>query len=386
MKRTSLVVLVAGLLFASVADADEPTESAPIAVPDANASWWARYRAARKKMEEGQFADAAGDFDALATSAPDAATSAFVREDARICHAWASKNLALARQADLAESTAHARELNVRTTDELAVLYTNAVFYGIGTGAWLAVQTKPNSAAGGVLPALGLAGAAALGVYALDSGKPLGYGVPQSIVSGMYLGLLEGVAWTLWNQYRHTYYDSWSGEQVSTVIWGSASVGAIAGGVIGSMAGTTPGRASFVGSAGLWSSAVAGLLTLGVHPDNDGQDDHSFLAAALGLNAGAIAGALVAGDVSPSIARVRFLDLGGIAGFLLGSGLYLAAEPDSGSAFGLMTGIGIAGGLGVAWAATAKMPKDTNSVASALPAMALAPERGGAKFTVAMAF
>ncbi len=386
MKRT--LVLVATLLCAASANAQEieAAPTAPVAAPpDANV-WWLRYRDARKKMEDGHFAEAAADFDALATTAPDGATAAFVKEDARLCHAWASKKVVLAAQADVAESSAGARERNERTTDELAVLYTNAVFYGIGTGGWVAVQTEPDSAAGAVLPALGLAGGAVLGVYGLDAGKPLGYGVPQSIVSGMYIGLYEGIAWTLWNQSRHVHYEAWEGKTVATVIWGSASVGALAGGLIGTLRRTTPGRASFVGSAALWTGAFAGLMTAALAPDNDSRDDRSWLGVALGVNAGAVAGALAAGSVSPSIARVRFLDLGGIGGFLLAGGLFLAAEGESTSAFGLAAATGIAGGLGIAWAATSNMPKDTESNSSPTPSMAIAPTRGGAQLTMAMAF
>jgi hypothetical protein len=384
------VIAVAVLLTASGVGAQEvETAAAPtapvVAPPDANA-WWLRYREARKKMEDGEFKVAADEFDALAASAPDPVTATFVREDARVCRGWATKNLVLAAQADIAESAAHSRSRNERTTDELAVLYTNAVFYGIGTGAWLAVQTKPESAAGGVLPALGLSGLSVLGVYGLDSGKPLGYGVPQSIVTGMYIGLYEGIAWTVWNQSRFSRSESWRGESVATVIWGSASVGALAGGLIGTYRGTTPGRASFVGSAALWAGAFTGLMTAALVPENDSRDDRSWLGVALGLNAGALGGALAAGEVSPSIARVRFLDLGGIGGFLLAAGLYLAAEGDSLSSFGVASSVGIASGLGIAWAATRNMPRDAEPSGAAAPSMALAPMRGGAQLTVAMPF
>ena len=55
-----------------------------------------------------------------------------------------------------------------------------------------------------------------------------------------------------------------------------------------------------------------------------------------------------------------FLDLGGIAGGLLLGGLYLAGaneNPKDRPLLGL-TALGSAPGLGVAWAATARMPQD----------------------------
>jgi hypothetical protein len=147
--------------------------------------------------------------------------------------------------------------------------------------------------------------------------------------------------------------------------------------------GTTPGRASFVGSSALWAGLVAGLFVGAASPEDDRQDDSALLASAIGLNVGAVAGALAAGPVSPSIARVRFLDLGGIGGGLLFGGLYLAAADKDIESRGLMgaTALGSALGIGVAWYATSGMPADRieRSDRVSRPAMAsIAPARGGA--------
>lgn len=338
-------------------------------------------------MAEGNFAGAVSAFDVLAAQAPDTLTAARAKEDAALCRVWIHRGLVLVPRADLGESNVHARQANQRTTDELAVLYTNAVFYGLGTGGWLAAQTEPDSAAGFVLPSLGLAGASALGVYALDSGKPLGYGVPQSMVTGMYIGLYQGIAWTVWNQSQHRYYEAWSGKTVATVIWGGATLGLVAGGLLGSQSRTTPGRASFVGSASLWSAVVAGFLASGIAPKDDKQDDRTWLAVALGVNAGAIGGALAAGEVSPSVARVRFLDLGGIGGLLVSGGLFLASESNNDSARDVSVGLGTAAGLAVAWFATRGMPKDEPaSILAKLPNLVAMPVRGGAALGFAGGF
>jgi hypothetical protein len=85
-----------------------------------------------------------------------------------------------------------------------------------------------------------------------------------------------------------------------------------------------------------------------------------MLTTLVGLNVGAIGVVLAAGPVSPSIARVRFLDLGGIAGGLVGRGLYLAAGSNAlnGQAFAWATAIGVGAGLGIAWAATSGVAPD----------------------------
>jgi hypothetical protein len=85
-----------------------------------------------------------------------------------------------------------------------------------------------------------------------------------------------------------------------------------------------------------------------------------FAAAGVGLGLGTITGLATAGSVSPSIARVRFLDLGGLAGGLLSAGLYvaLANEKSNGRAASGITALGAFGGLAATWAITSSMPDD----------------------------
>ena len=370
-----------------------PGPIAEVPAPPADVSgpqWQQKWAEAREKMLAGQFADAAQDFDLLARTARGPIDRALAQNNAALCREWATRDLVFVKRSDLGESSLAAKATDVRTTDELAVLYTTAVFYGIGGGAWLAAQTKPDSAGGFILPALGLAGASVGVVALLDSGRPLHYGVPQSIVTGTYLGLEEGIVWALWNQARTRYDEEWKGGTVATVIFGSATIGALGGGIIGTVNGTTPGRASWVGSTSLWSGVIAGLLGAGLSDVNqDRADDHALLAAAIGLNAGAVAGLVTAKSVSPSIARVRFIDLGGIAGALVFGGLYVAAgskSDDASSAvsgFFLVTALGTSIGLGTAWLATASMPADRTDAKDSKPATTtsmsprLIPVRGG---------
>jgi hypothetical protein len=198
---------------------------------------------------------------------------------------WASRELVVVRRSDLGESSASAKVAGEPTTDEMAVLYTNSVIYGLGTGAWVAVWTEPKTLAAGILPALALGGGAAGAAAIADSRKLFRYGVPQSIVAGMYIGLEEGLVLTLWNQARVYRADEWSAKAVASVVWGATTLGAAAGAIVGTVGGTTPGRASFVGSAAMWSGLVSGLLVGAVTPNDDTQDDSALLAAAVGLNA-----------------------------------------------------------------------------------------------------
>lgn len=361
------VPALAGVLSASVAwgqpAAETPAAPAAEAAPPAPAdagdpAWPQRYAGARASLLAGHFAECQAWFSQLAATAPNAIDRALAQTQGELCARWLREGWVLQRHTDGEPSTSASRDR--RTIDELAILYGNAVAYGVLSGVALAAFTEPGTAAGGILPALALAGGAAGLVYAIDAKVGLRYGSAQAISSGLYIGLEEGLAWTLWNQARSDRADEWSDKALAAVLWGTATVGAVAGGVLGQTVGTTPGQASFMGSAALWSGTVAGLTVGALTGLDEDVDEYALLAGALALNAGAVGGALLAPNVSPSIARVRFLDLGAVAGALVAGGLYIAvADSDStaGAAAGTVAA-GITGGLAAAWWLTSGMQPD----------------------------
>lgn len=379
------------------APAPPPEASAPPAPSEApaapaeverDAAWEAAYARARAALALGQFPVAASAFADLARSARTPEKRALCAELHGLAQQWAQAGLRLLgpREGNVVVAPIGARP-GERTTDEISVLYLNSVVYGLGTGVWLAALTEPRGAASGILPALGLAGAAAAAVALVDHSSHLGYGVPASTVTGLYIGLEEGITWSIWNQARAPYFDEWQGKTVATVIWGSATAGAIAGTVVGAVAGTTPGRASYVGSTALWGGLLSGFFTAAVTGDDRGQrDDAGLLGAALGTNIGTVAGVLSAGTLSPSVARVRFIDLGGIGGGLLAGGLYVSAANDVSRSnvqglFGV-TALGIAGGLALATVLTQSMSADRGAPVGDPPTSlnlepTLIPVRGG---------
>jgi hypothetical protein len=68
----------------------------------------------------------------------------------------------------------------------------------------------------------------------------------------------------------------------------------------------------------------------------------------------------IAPSLAPSVARVRFVDLGAIGGGLLGAGTYaIIAESDASVRGGLgSAALGIAAGVGLTWWLTSDMPND----------------------------
>lgn len=299
-------------------------------------------------------------FNELVASAPTSDDRARVIELASICSVWNRDAMVLVRRADVSASNLEARAQNRRTTDEIAVLYTNAVLWGLGTGLWFDVQTRADSSAGVVLPPLLFAGAAAGGIALADMKDSFGYGVPQSISAGLAIGLQEGLAWSFWNQARVLRDDEWSAKTVATVVWGSATLGGAVGGIVGAKAGATPGRASLVESAALWSGLTFGLTTVALSSRDSTRDDNALLMGAIGVNAGAVGGVIAASSVSPSVARVRFLDLGALSGALVFGGLYVAAAGRDVDARGAaaISAAGIVGGSALAWGLTTRMPED----------------------------
>jgi len=279
---TTILFIASGPLSALA----EPAGASPpeARMPEKSTPWFAQYSEARAAMVAGDFGAAAAGFAALVYSAPDSPSRFLAAEMESACRTWAKGGFRLT-QPGMPRLAAGALLEDRRTTDEISILYTNAVLYGLYAGIVVDTWTKANSAGSAILPPLVLAGVSAGAVALLDRNLHLGYGVAQSIVSGLYVGVEEGVAWSLWHEAHARYSSEWGGKAVTTFIWATGTLGAVAGGVVGTLHGTTPGRASLMGSAAMWAALVGGTLMGGL----TGNDDTALLSAAIMLNAGAVA-------------------------------------------------------------------------------------------------
>ena len=347
----AIFLIGAGSLLAGPAMA-QPN---PTPTPAQLTSWHARYSRARAAMLEGDFSTAAAKFAELVDGAPDPVDRMLAAEMLSACRIWAQGGFVLTTPQKMA-LTAPALLEDRRTTDEIAILYTNAILYGLYAGIVLDAWTDANSPGSAILPPLALAGASVGIVAILDRSVHLGYGVAQSMVSGMYVGFEEGIAWILWHEASVQRSSEFGAKAAMSLIWGLGTVGAVVGGVAGSVYGTTPGRASLMGSAAMWSGLVAGTLAGGI----TNHSDTALLSSAVALNVGAVLGALAGAEVSPSIARVRFIDLGGLGGGLVLGGLYWAVQDKKVSGQGLLTAtsLGMTAGLVAGWLFTRDMETD----------------------------
>ena len=352
MRYPYLVVLsVAVIFFAPLSSAEgqpAPLEQPSSPLPAAE-SWQTQFEQARSLLLNGSFAAAEARFAELSFTAPSLSERKLANEMASLCKYWESGGYTLVTGGPGEFRKARVRS-GTRSSGEIASLYSSSVFYGLGSGIALSVMSEPDSASGVILPSLALAGGAAALVYSLDK-SPLKSGVPNSISTGLTLGLTHGLAWTLWNQASVKAEDEWSAKTVVGMIWASSTAGAILGGVVGAKRGTSPGRASMMGSASLWTGAVLGLASATIPSESQLQDDVGLLAAAVGLSGGAVLGYVVGEKHNPSTARVRYLDLGGIVGGLVATGLYISAaenDTDDRTLLGIAAA-GMATGIGSAW-------------------------------------
>jgi hypothetical protein len=249
----------------------------------------------------------------------------------------------------------------LRTSDELTVLYTVAVMYGLGTGAWISLQLRPENFGSALLPFVITTPATVAAVALADNYRPLRHGIPHAIAAGLYLGLGEGI-WLAGYQYASAQNHGdkrWSAERVSSVLWMATSVGAVAGGLIGAWRRPTPGRVSFTASTAIWGGLLSAFGASALVSDREERSQSAFLVGSMGYNAGLVAGLLFGPSVAPSVMRVRLTDLGGLFGGLafLGGYAMLSNQRDTRMMLGAAA-IGSGLGLGITWWATSSMPAD----------------------------
>ena len=129
---------------------------------------------------------------------------------------------------------------------------------------------------------------------------------------------------------------------------------------MGTLRDTTPGRISSTLSTSLWGGLISSFAATSLSPDEARRTEHAFASGLIGYNVGLVGGLIFAPSVAPSIARVRFVDLGGIGGGLIGAGTYTLVAGEGGrarAAFGA-SALGATLGLGLTWWATQGMQTD----------------------------
>ena len=336
--------------------------------------WSARYDAARKQLIDGHYRVAEIEFLDLAVSAPTDTDRRLAVEMARLAASWTSREVVLVPEEAVVRRP--------RTRDEITLLYATGFLYGAGTGAWFLLQVQPDTAFTATLPFIGITAAPIAALALVDGHSPLPHGMPHAIADGVYIGFGESLLIVGYQHARAHRVDvgrpdstRWRPNESSSVLWGGATLGGIVGGTVAAALPTTPGRATYTASVTVWSGLLTGFTAGALLSETDSRTEHSYLAADIGYNAGLLAGVLTADSVSPTVTRVRLIDLAGAGGGLAAGGTYLALSgraTDPRLSLGI-TALGAATGLVTGWVLTSGMPQDLPGSPPPAPAVTFQP-------------
>jgi hypothetical protein len=186
-------------------------------------------------------------------------------------------------------------------------------------------------------------------------------GVPQTITTSMLLGLGEGIA--LNEYFANRAYTSFHTLTKDTAwIFGGATLGLLGGLAIAAFVPTTPGRAAWVSTTGLFTgvlaASIAGAASRPSDPtvsfDREGRRNVG-IAGAIAGGAGIVTGLSTATLLSPSELRVHLIDLGWISGAVF-SGLACNKCPPS-DAFAAVA-VGSSVGFAATFLATLSLKHD----------------------------
>ena len=245
---------------------------------------------------------------------------------------------------------------NQRDPSELALLYVASIAWGGSLGLFLdglgqAGNANAGASLAGVLLTPLMAGVGCVLPSVIDYAYHRRRGVPQTVTTGMLLGLGEGVALNeFFSNHQATSFHTYTKD--TAWVFGGTSVGLATGLVVASFVETTPGRAAWVETTGLFgglfAASIAGAAARPTgYPtpqfDADGRADVGITAAVAG-GAGVAIGITTATWFSPSALRVHLIDLGWLTG-AVGSGVACnrCNTPDIFLAMAVGSGIGFVG-------------------------------------------
>jgi hypothetical protein len=234
---------------------------------------------------------------------------------------------------------------------EIGTLYVSSAAYGVGTGLWLNAELGiKDPALGFITPALlGVGGPVA--VYFLDQPK-MPRGIPGAISLGLTLGALQGTNLWLYQFTSAKSSDAWGGRGFARSVFIGSTLGGAAGAAVGFLQEPSPKLSLFVGSGGLWGSAIGSMMGYGASTGATYGDrnDGLTLGNLIGFNVGMVATGALSTAWLPGYKQMTFMWIGAGVGFGATLPIYLLyAGSDRPARRGLIaqgigTAIGIAAG------------------------------------------
>lgn len=216
-------------------------------------------------------------------------------------------------------------------------LYGTGLAFGIGTGIWLDVLATPTAPGSkGIDPAV-----ATIAPILFGAGVPLGLflwdyldtfrpGVPASMATGMWLGLLEGVAISGVQQATTDAMGRWNLQVATTVPFLTTTIGGVGGYFFGRWLEPDPRGVAFIAEGMAWGAGTGVMMGIGASNDAKGgseksSGDGASVGLLLGSNIGMLGtGALVAAGYQPSWQAQKWMWLGYGIGAAAPSFIYLA--------------------------------------------------------------
>lgn len=207
---------------------------------------------------------------------------------------------------------------------EIGTLYVASAAYGVGAGVWLDAELGiKDPALAFITPAiLGVGGP--VGVYFLDQPK-MPRGIPGAISAGLTLGALEGMHIWMYQYAQAKSEDAWGSLAFSRSLFFGSTLGGAAGAALGYLQEPSPKLSLFVGSGGLWGSAIGSMFGYGVSSgENYGErNDALALGNLVGFNVGMLAAGGLSAAWIPGYKQLTYMWVGAGVGFVGTLPIYL---------------------------------------------------------------
>ena len=291
----------------------------------------------------------------------------------------------------LVATAAHAGDIVVdsnatRSKGELAQLYVVSIGWAGSAAVFadaLQYGDRPYASADfGVFLGILTAGAGAIIPVTVDAAFGRRPGAAQVVATSMVLGLGEAIAL---NEYfaNRSVSSFHSYTKDAAWVFAGPAVGLVTGFVVDSLVRTTPGRALWVETTGLFGGVFIGSLVGAAQPGTFARESSRDvgLASAIGGFAGIATGIATSRWISPSSLRAYIVD----AGFIGGAALPALACVGKCSAQGSFAAIAIGGGVGFTTAllSTAWLPREIRGTLPKIDPYVMPVVGGGVTFGVA---
>lgn len=215
---------------------------------------------------------------------------------------------------------------NVRSGNEITVLYSAAAVYGVGMGVWFGAEAKIKDPGLFLIAPVILGVGAPIGVYFLDN-PALPRGLPAAIASGMVIGAGEGIGIASYQFVSSNKPDAWGFRGLSRATALGATLGGAGGFALGYLQDPSPKSSLLTTSSVVWGSAIGAMVGYGASGKGLGYgraNDSAALGGLIGFNVGLAAAAGLSTVYIPSYRAVEYMWIGAGAGAAISLPVYLA--------------------------------------------------------------